>query len=186
LRDGEYLLMATLIHVDLMPPDLRGPGLSGALRSVLPVYSGDTMSKSEAVPFKLGPGEDRAGVDIAIPLSKLHSISGVVTAASNGHPINSGDITIEDPVDKETVANGQLDSDGAFHLDGVPEGSYTLRVKNACDRQNQKVSVAGGMSISSEKIAHRYGDLEQPLKIEGNIPNLVLSVPEQTKQHASQ
>ena len=186
LRDGEYLLMATLIHVDLMPPDLRGPGLSGALRSVLPVYSGDTMRKSEAVPFKLGRGEDRAGVDISIPLSKLHSISGVVTAASNGHPINSGDITIEDPADKETVANGQLDSDGAFHLDGVPEGSYTLRVKNACDRQNQQVSVAGGMNISSEKIAHRYGDLEQPLKVEGDIPNLVLSVPEQTKQHASQ
>jgi hypothetical protein len=186
LRDGEYLLMATLIHLDLTPPDLRGPGLSGALRSVLPVYSGDTMRKSEAVSFKLGRGEDRAGVDIAIPLSKLHSISGVVTAASNGHPINSGDITVEDPVDKETVANGQLDSDGAFHLDGVPEGSYTLRVKNACDRQNQQVSVAGGMNISSEKIAHRYGDLEQPLKIEGDIPNLVLSVPEQTKQHASQ
>ena len=89
-------------------------------------------------------------------------------------------------MDKETVANGQLDSDGAFHLDGVPEGAYTLRVKNACDRQNQQVSVAGGMNISSEKIAHRYGDLEQPLKIEGDIPNLVLSVPEQTKQHASQ
>jgi hypothetical protein len=144
------------------------------------------MRKSDAVPFKLGPGEDRAGVDIAIPLSKLHSVSGVVTAASNGHVINSGEITIEDPGDKESVANGQLDSEGAFHLDGVPEGSYTLRVKNASDRQNQQISVAGGMNISSEKIAHQYGDLEQPLKVEGDIPNLVLSVPEQTKQHASQ
>ena len=47
--------MATLIHVDLTPPDLRGPGLSGTLRSVLTVYSGDTMRKSEAVSFKLGP-----------------------------------------------------------------------------------------------------------------------------------
>ncbi len=186
LHDGEYLLMATLIHVDLMPPDLRGPGLSPTLRSALIVYSGDTMRKSDAVPFKLGPGEDRAGVDIAIPLSKLHSVSGVVTAASNGHVINSGEITIEDPGDKESVANGQLDSEGAFHLDGVPEGSYTLRVKNASDRQNQQISVAGGMNISSEKIAHQYGDLEQPLKVEGDIPNLVLSVPEQTKQHASQ
>ena len=186
LREGEYVLMTTIIHVDMMPAAARGSGLSDTLRSALIVYSGDTMRKSDAVPFKLGPGEDRAGVDIAIPLSKLHSISGVVTAASNGHPINSGDITVEDPVDKETVANGQLDSDGAFHLDGVPEGSYTLRVKNACDRQNQQVSVAGGMNISSEKIAHQYGDLEQPLKVEGDIPNLVLSVPEQTKQHASQ
>lgn len=68
----------------------------------------------------------------------------------------------------------------------MPEGSYTLRVKNASDRQNQQISVAGGMNISSEKIAHQYGDLEQPLKVEGDIPNLVLTVPEQTKQHASQ
>jgi hypothetical protein len=186
LRGGEYLLMATLIHVDLMPPDLRGPGLSGALRSVLPVYSGDTMRKSEAVPFKLGRGEDRAGVDIAIPLSKLHSISGVVTAASNGHAINSGEITIEDPVDKEKIATGQLDSDGVFHFDGVPEGSYTLRVQRACDRQNQQISVAGDTKMASEKILHKYGDLEQTIKIEGDIPNLILSVPEQTKQHASQ
>jgi Carboxypeptidase regulatory-like domain len=186
LREGEYLLMATLVHVDMMPPATRGAGLSGTLRSVLPVYSGDTMRKSEAVSFKLGPGEDRAGMDIAIPLSKLHSISGVVTAASNGHAINNGEITIEDPIDKDSIANGQLDSDGAFHLDGVPEGSYTLRVQNASDKQNQQVSVAGGMNISSEKIAHQYGDLEQPLKVEGDIPNLVLSVPEQTKQHASQ
>ena len=135
---GEYLLMATLVHVDMMPPATRGAGLSGTLRSVLPVYSGDTMRKSEAVSFKLGPGEDRAGMDIAIPLSKLHSVSGVVTAASNGHAINSGEITIEDPIDKDSIANGQLDSDGAFHLDGVPEGSYTLRVQNASDKSTAR------------------------------------------------
>jgi hypothetical protein len=164
----------------------RGSGLSGALRSVLFVYSGDTMRKSEAVPFKLGPGEDRAGVDITIPLSKLHSISGVVTAASDGHGINSGHLTIEDPIDKESVVEAELDGDGAFHMDGVPEGSYTLHVQNASDKQNQQVSGIGGLKIDSEKIIHQYGDLEQAIKVEGDIPNLVLSVPEQTKQHASQ
>jgi hypothetical protein len=185
LRSGEYLLMATLIHVDLAPPSAHGSGEPGTIRSVLPIYSGDTARKSEAVPFKLGPGEDRAGVDITIPLSKLHSVSGVVTAASNGHVINSGHITIEDPVDKESVADGMLDSDGIFRLDGVPEGSYTLRIHDASDKQNRQVSVAGGTKMDSEKTVHQYGDLEQSLKIEGDIPNLVLSVPEQTKEHAA-
>lgn len=180
LRSGEYLLMATLIHVDLASPSALESGEPGTIRSVLPIYSGDTARKSEAVPFKLGPGEDRSGVDITIPLSKLHSISGVVTAISNGHVINSGHITIEDPVDQESVADGMLDSDGIFHLDGVPEGSYTLRIHDAGD------SVAGGIKMDSGKTIHRYGDLEQPIKIEGDIPNLVLAVPEQTKQHASQ
>ena len=186
LREGEYLLLITLIHADLMPAVSHEVGLAGALRSVLVVYSGDTMRKSEAAPFKLGSGEDRAGVDIAIPLSKMHSVSGVVTAASDGHAINNGQITIEDPVDKESVANGMLDNDGIFHLDGVPEGSYTLRVRDASDKQNQEVSVAGHMRMADEKTLHQYGDLEQTLKVEGDIPNLVLAVPEQTKQHAAQ
>jgi hypothetical protein len=185
LGSGEYLLMVTLIHADMMPAGRRGSGLAGTLRSVLFVYSGDTMRKSEAIPFKLGSGEDRAGVDITIPLGKLHSINGVVTAASNGHAINSGHITIEDPVDKEDIVEADLDSDGVFHMDGVPEGSYTLHVQNASDKQNQRVSVAGGMKMDSEKTLHQYGELEQSIKVESDIPNLVLAVPEQTKQHAA-
>ncbi len=51
------------------------------MRSTLMVYSGDATRKSDADVFKLGPGEERAGDDITIPLSKLHSVSGVVTAA---------------------------------------------------------------------------------------------------------
>jgi hypothetical protein len=38
------------------------------------------------------------------------------------------------------------------------------------------------MTITSEKTLHHYGDLEQTLKVEGDIPNLVLAVPEQAKQ----
>jgi hypothetical protein len=186
LPDGEYLLTVTLVHADMMPARTRGSGLSGALRSVLFVYSGDTMRKSDAVPFKLGPGEDRAGADITIPLSKLHSIGGVVTAASDGHVINSGHLTIEDPIDKESIVEAELDGDGVFHLDGVPEGSYMLHIRDASDKQSQQVTVEGGMKIYSEKTLHQYGDLEQSIKIEGDIPNLVLAVPEQTKQRAAQ
>jgi hypothetical protein len=170
LLSGEYLLTATLVHLDLAPPDTQGSGEAGTIRSVLTVYSGDTVRKSEAVPFKLAPGEERAGEDITIPLSKLHSISGVVTASSNGHAINTGQITIEDPGDKESLANGQLDSDGIFRLDGVPEGSCTLHIQNASDKQNQQ--------DRGEKTIHQYGDLEQTIKVEGDIPNLVLAVPE--------
>jgi hypothetical protein len=63
--------------------------------------------------------------------------------------------------------------------------AHTLRIHDVSDKQNRQVSVAGGMKMDSEKTVHQYGDLEQSLKIEGDIPNLVLSVPEATKQHAS-
>jgi len=139
------------------------------------------------VPFKLGPGEDRAGMDITIPLSKLHSVSGVVTVASDGHPINDGHLVIEDPKDKESVVDAQLGNDGTFHLEGVPEGTYTLRVQNSSDKQMQEVPVGGQLSMifTDNKTLHQYGDLEQTIKIEGDIPNLVLSVPETTKPAAN-
>lgn len=184
LPTGEYIVSVTLVHVDMTPVGAHTEGLSGALRSVLIIYSGDTMRKSQAASVKLGPGEDRAGVDIAIPISKLHSVSGVVTAVSDGHPVNSGHLSIEDPDEKESIVEAELDHDGAFHLDGVPEGSYTLHVQNASDKQEQQISVTGGMHMTSEKTLHQYGDLEQSIKIEGDIPNLVLSVPEKKSTSA--
>ncbi len=137
------------------------------------------------MPIKLGAGEERSGEDITIPLSKFHSVSGVVIAARDGHPINGGHLAIEDPKDKESIVDADLGSDGTFHLEGVPEGTYILRVQNPRDDQIQEVS-AGGMTDTNEKTLHQYGDLEQTLKVEGDIPNLVLAVPEsKRKQHAA-
>jgi hypothetical protein len=186
LRDREYLAQVMLSREEMEP---RGKGsMYGVERSTLRIYSGDTPHISDAVPIKLGPGEERSGEDITIPLSKFHSVSGVVTALSDGHPINSGHLSIEDPRDNETAVDAELGNDGAFHLDGVPEGTYALRIQNPCDRQFQEIS-ADGMRIGREKILHRYGDLEQAIKVEGDIPNLTLAVPEpkrQTLKNASQ
>jgi hypothetical protein len=175
-REGEYMVEALLSHVDLVPTANRGTPFSDTLRSVLIVYSGDATRKSAAASFKLSPGEERTGEDITLPLGKLHTISGVVTAAGDGHPINSGNLALMSPEDKELVTDAEISSDGTFHIEAVPEGSYTLRILGAHDTMN----------ISSEKVTHQYGGLEQPLKVEADIPNLVLSVPEETKQHASQ
>jgi Carboxypeptidase regulatory-like domain len=187
LRADEYIVQATLNHLDLTPAGPDGSDFSGALRNSLAVYSGDTMHRSDAVPFKLGAGEERNGEDISIPLSKLHSIIGVVTAVSDGHPINNGHLEIEEPRDKESIVQAELSKDGTFHLEGVPEGSYLLRVTNASDKQTQNVAFAGehNVVVNNEKTIHQYGDLEQPIKVEGDVPNLVLSVPEQQKQTAS-
>jgi hypothetical protein len=175
-REGEYMVEALLSHVDLVPTANRGTPFSDTLRSVLIVYSGDATRKSAAASFKLSPGEERTGEDITLPLGKLHTISGVVTAAGDGHPINSGNLALMSPEDKELVTDAEISSDGTFHIEAVPEGSYTLRILGAHDTMN----------ISSEKVTHQYGGLEQPLKVEADIPNLVLSVPEETKQHPSQ
>jgi len=187
LRDRDYLVQVWLSLTDLELLTTHGNGLFAVERSTLRIYSGDTPHISDSVPVKLGPGEERSGEDITIPLSKFHSVSGVVTAASDSHPINSGHLAIEDPRDKEDVVNAELGSDGSFHLEGVPEGTYTLRVQNPHDQQMKEVSVGGQQSMifTNEKTLHQYGDLEQTIKIEGDIPNLVLTVPEAKKPAAN-
>jgi hypothetical protein len=183
LRDGEYIVDTALVHLDLVPGATPVNGLSGLMRSSLMIYSGDATRKGEAVSFKLGPGEERTGEDITIPLSKLHSIGGVVTAARDGHAINGGSLnmTTSNGGD-EIIGIAEIASDGSFHFESVPDGTYTLRVLNARDTQSQLLTTPANVAYGSEKTLHQYGDLEQPIKVEGDIPNLILAVPEQTKQ----
>jgi hypothetical protein len=154
LRDRDYLVQVILSRMDM---ESKGARMYGVERSTLKIYSGDTPHISDAVPFKLGAGEERSGEDITIPLSKFHSVSGVVSAASDGHPINSGHLAIEDPRDKESVVDAELGSDGTFRLEGVPEGTYTLRLRNASDKQVQEISAGGEqrLAITSEKTLHQ-------------------------------
>jgi hypothetical protein len=185
LRDGEYVVQTALVHLDLVPGATRNNGMSGLMRSSLMIYSGDATRKSDAISFKLGVGEERTGEDIIIPLSKLHSIGGVVTSARDGHAVNSGSLNVTTADGNETIGIAEIAGDGSFHLESVPEGTYTLRVLNARDTQSQILTAPGNVAYGSEKTLQQYGDLEQPIKIEGDIPNLVLAVPEQTKQHAA-
>src|SRR4029078_11310929 len=81
LRDRDYLVMLQLSRTDLESRGAHDAGLSGVERSMLRIYSGETPHIGDAVPVMLGAGEEHSGADITIPLSKFHSISGVVTAA---------------------------------------------------------------------------------------------------------
>jgi hypothetical protein len=174
MHGGSYAIEALLSHVDLVPSASRDSRDSDMMRSVLVIYSGDATRKSAAVSFALSPGEERTGEDITIPLSTLHTVSGVVTAARDGHPMSAGNLALMSPEDKEMVADAEIASDGTFQIEAVPEGSYMLRILNARD----------AMKGSSGKITDRYGDLERPLKIESDVPNLVLAVPEMKQSPA--
>ena len=183
LRDREYLVGAWISRTDMLAGAPHAMNLRPVSRSTITIYSGDTPHIRDAVPFKLGPGEDRTGEDITIPLSKFHTVSGAVTAAADGHPINTGFVQIADPDSKESIASAEIGTDGAFRIECVPEGTYLLRVTNAKDQQTREISIGGEhhITFSDEKTLHQYGDLEQSIKVEGDMPNLVLAVPEQKK-----
>ena len=149
-------------------------------------FSGDTTRKRDARSFKLGADEERTGEDITIPLSKLHTITGELLAAHDGHVLTGGDIQVLDGDDKSVVEGSKVGlADSKFHLFFIPEGSYILHIVNAADVTYKDVPYpAYTMPPTHEEVhtLHTYGTLDQPLSVHDNIPNLTVSVPDKSTQ----
>ena len=77
-------------------------------------------------------GEPSTGVDAHMVLGA--TISGTVTDAS-GHPVNDGCITIDDEYG-DYEASGYTDASGAYSINGLATGSYTV-VADDCDYDNE-------------------------------------------------
>ena len=164
--------------------EIGGHGRSRQDRSIARIafYSGGTARKRDATSFKLAAGDEHSGEDITIPLSKLHTLSGELVSAHDGHVLNSGNISLRDPDDQSEVESCKIGRvDGKFHLPFIPEGNYTLHVSNAADVTYEDVlNPPGSMPPSWETthFIHGYGVIDQPVNVHDDIANLVLSVPE--------
>jgi hypothetical protein len=128
------------------------------------------------------------GEDITIPIAKLHTITGEIVAAHDGHPLNQGNVKLLDADDKSEVESSKLErTDGKFHLFFVPEGNYILRVDNAADVTYEDVPYPAGTMPPTHEVTHlvhAYGDADQPLNIHDDAPTVVLSVPEKSAASA--
>ncbi len=157
-------------------------------------FSGDTARKHDAKSFKLGPGEERTGEDISIPLSKLHTVSGELLAAHDGHVLTSGNLQLLDAEDKTEIEAIRLErADSRFHLFFIPEGSYILHVDNAADVTYEDVPNPPGTMPPTREEVHAlryYGTVDQPLNVHDDIPALTISIPDksapQPKRNVSQ
>lgn len=163
------------------------PGAVGGSTSInnvatLSFYSGSAARKQDAKPFKVAANEEHSGEDITIPLAKLHTITGELTAAHDGHLLNQGEIKLLDPDDKSELESTKLDrADNKFHFYFVPEGSYILRVSSAADVTYEDVPYPPGSMPPTHEVTHTihsYGTLDQPLNVHDDLPSLVLSVPD--------
>lgn len=154
LPAGEYTVCT------LMPADEE----SAAPRVCL----GDVFRRKNAKTVKVGAGETASGVDIEIPLSGLHTVSGAVTALADGHPINHGTVRLLYADDREKARETALVEDGTYSMEYVPEGKYILQVSGAQDEE-QKVVVTGQGETQQETAqtvpVRRYADKELPLTV---------------------
>jgi hypothetical protein len=166
LPASEYTVCA------LMPADEE----SAAPRVCL----GDVFRRKNAKTVKVGAGETASGIDIEIPLSGLHTVSGTVTALADGHPINHGTVRLLYADDREKSRETALLEDGSYSLEYVPEDKYILQVSGAQDEEQKAVATGQG-DVQKETAQtvpiRRYADKEMPLTVLNNMEefNIVLA-----------
>lgn len=114
VRPGKYTVHAAYIGTGDTLSLWAKSGQNGvATRAAATVYSvteGGTVALPNAV--RLGDGG---------------KASGVVTDSSNGNPVRDVDVTAL--LSNEVIARANTDGSGAYALDGLPSGTYTLRFK---------------------------------------------------------
>jgi hypothetical protein len=153
-------------------------------QKALTVYYGDVFFEKGAKSIKLGEGEESPGADVTIRLSKLHTISGSLINVS-GQPINSGHIALfAMPGNIEIASAFVREEDAAFHMDLVPEGTYTLRVTDARDVNRQIVrddKDPNQIQDIKQTVLRTYGDYEGSIEVLSDLLNLTLTIPSKPK-----
>ena len=156
LPAGEYTLRATL-HATALGISAANFGDGGSGIS-LAVYPGNTFSRADAKSFTLIAGEEHSGVDITIPAHSLHNIIGHVTAKTDGHALNSGDVSLTSKDNPALHLKAAIRDDGSFHYEYLPAGVYTIKVDEAADsKTNGSAGSIMGLAIPKQEITHKYG-----------------------------
>jgi hypothetical protein len=147
---------------------------------------GNVFRKKQAKSVKVAPGESASGVDIDIPLSGMHTVSGTISALSDGHAINHATLRLLYADDREPARQTDLLEDGTYSFEYVPEGSYILQVSAAAD-QEEKLAAAGladsqaaaAQPEAAQTVTVRnYADKEVPISVLNDDEiNLTLAPP---------
>lgn len=162
LPPGTYSAEATLPMVLPLPESIIGPPsiqVSLVTGNALDLFYGDKYRLADAATVELHQGEERSGLDINIPTHGLHSVSGFVTAKSDGHAIISGDVHLLDPADKSPLRDTLLREDGSFSFGYLITGTYLLQINARSDHQSGKSAIT-------------YDPYSMPIVVDTDIPNL--------------
>jgi hypothetical protein len=106
------------------------PGPNGTILRYPNLFHPNTTSAADATVITLGPGDQRSGLDLTLPLVTGVRVSGVLMgpdgpAGNHGIRLYPADATL--PAFSSPVAYGQTDAAGRFALLGVTPGSYVVQ-----------------------------------------------------------
>lgn len=189
LPPGDYIVEAQLSMsestLSTMPLPNGGEGTMQFLMQKvllsLPVYSGTVFRRRDAALVEAAAGQDISNIDISVPLSRLHCVSGSLLA-QDGHSINSGEVKLLHADDREEFTDvGVGREDKQFHFPYVPDDDYILSAPAAKDVTEVEVENAKGVKPHThmeDKTVRTYGAAEHPLKVETDVTGVVVNVPD--------
>lgn len=186
---GQYILSASLPtranNNAAIVSNSVTTSISPLTLGALQVYSGGVLRGKSARPTSVSEGDVRSDVNIEIPLSKLHSVAGIVVSERDGHPITQGIIELLYADDLSLVQRAYLGLDerlgtdpGTFRFNYVPNGSYVVRVIGGADRIDMRGREDGGSGPGKNGRDHKYKELDMPLSVDGDTNDVIVHVPE--------
>jgi hypothetical protein len=189
LPAGKYALQAELRLTKITyRSDEHGGSISSGSEYSMTFYSGNSTRPKKAVPFSLTPGEDRGGLNLEIPVSRLHTVRGNIISARDGHVLNGGSLQLVYSDDKSTAANTYLtNDDDAFTFSFVPEGDYILRVDGASDTEYREISNGPNQwprTHTESHVLRQFGSAEQPIHVTGDLSGVTIAAPDLPPQKA--
>lgn len=128
-------------------------------------YTNSTVHSRMARTYSLAAGQELTDLDIHIPLGGFYSVRGKVVAR-DGRPITSAEVTVTETSDPSLYFMAIV-SDGAFRLDRLPPGTYTVSTHFG------NIAPAGGEVTAS----FGPGSTSFTLK-DQNLNDVILTLPE--------
>lgn len=170
------------------PPNQANAPPPGRVLLPAPIYYPGTTDASAARVITLGSGEERDGIDLVVDY--------VVTARLSGHVFDldgrprsgvtvrltgKAGLSIADMIESLVGQGDRTDEDGAFTIDAVPPGEYTLtsQAKSASDAPKPAAAEANLMTMMSGMFGRGGGAgslyaLETVVVAGQDLPNLEL------------
>jgi len=166
----------------------RGTNGSGTNGGSFTIYSGSTLRLKDAASFAIDLGEERNGENLRIPLSKLHTITGNIVSAHDGHVVNSGQVYLFRSDDSSYAGSANLsEDDPSFTFNFIYEGEYSLSSTMAADVDYHLQPQQAGSPSPPQYDGHPsqfYGAAGKHLHVYGDMLGVTLAVPAATQEES--
>ena len=152
--------------------------------SATPICTGNTLRPAKAASVHITAGEVLPGQDIVIPVDSLHTVSGTVSVAADGHAPTSALVHLLYADDRSQAREVSIDNEGGFAFDFVPEGDYIVRVTNAEDHEESAANNGDNAGSNTPQPPATppvpYADKETPLQVRGDLAGISIQLAPKT------